>query len=103
MTKLLFKENPFTNSVMYSLDHCLSHLEQASREISMIDIPYGFSQGERLRSCLSDIQRIKREISSLITWGNDSTKKIKTKTENMRSTARLLPKGELRVKNVIVR
>lgn len=103
MAKLLFKESPFTNSVMRSLDNALEYLNDANRQIYSISVPNDFQESGNLKQCLSDVQTIKKEISDLKNWGTDSCRKFDNALQNMNSVASLLPKSQLQVRNGIIR
>lgn len=103
MAKLLFRESPFTNTVIRSLDNSLEYLNNANRQIYSINIPNDFRESGNLKKCLEDVQSIKKEITSLKTWGTDSCRKINNAIQNTNSVASLLPKTQLQVRNLVVR
>lgn len=103
MAKLLFKESPFTNIVIYGLDNCLNYLNDANQFIYSISIPRDFGKKSQLQDCLTEIRKIRKDISDLKTWGVDSCKKYNNALKDMNSLASLLPKLQLQVRNLVVR
>ena len=103
MAKLLFKESPFTNTVMSSLDSSLEYLNQASRQIYSMGIPYGFSESANLKNCFDGINYVKSEIANLKSWGIDSCKKLDLVLQNTNSVAILLPKSQICIRSEVVR
>lgn len=103
MSKLLFKESPFTNVVLRSLDTSLEYLNDANRQIYSISVPNDFSESANLNNCLNDVKNIKKEIFELKTWGKDSCKKLDNAVQNMNSVATLLPKNHLQVRTGVIR
>ncbi len=103
MAKLLFKESPFTNVVIRSLDNGLEYLNDANRQVYSISVPHDFRESDNLKKCLIDVQNIKKELTDLKNWGTDSYKKMSNALQNMNSVASLLPKSQLQTRNRVVR
>lgn len=103
MAKLLFKESPFTNTVIYSLNNCLDYLNDANQQIYSMSIPGDFSKKVALENSFTEIRNVRKKVIDLKSWGEDSCQKIGSAIKDMNSVATLLPKNQLQVRNNVVR
>lgn len=103
MSKLLWKESPFTNIVVRGLDNSLDYLEEAVRLIYSMSIPSSFSESAGLKNCVDEIKNIRTNVSDLKKWGENSTKKFNSALQDMNSVATLLPKSQVQIRKEVVR
>lgn len=103
MAKLLYKENPMNGSILSGVSNSIDYLNQAINISYSMSIPRDFYERMNLERSKSELISTRNSLNDLKSWINNSNSTFKNTIGDMNNVAMILPKMDIKIRNLIVK